>query len=126
MMDDSRTASPKKNNESVAVVQAKDIHDEVTWTVIGTSVLTFLLVAGFVLWLHWSSRTKKSDQKKKGMRRHNPESESAPVISRALASVCSRGAGYRRFGHQNDRLTNAKELWKRIKCQKINVRSHFV
>ena len=65
MMDDSRTASPKKNNESVAVVQAKDIHDEVTWTVIGTSVLTFLLVAGFVLWLHWSSRTKKSDQKKK-------------------------------------------------------------
>lgn len=64
-MNDAIKNSPIVENKPLESVGARnltempDFHLEVTWTVLGTSVLTFLLLMGFVLWMRLSSRRKK-------------------------------------------------------------------
>lgn len=64
-MNDAIKNSPIVENKPIESVGARnftempDFHLEVTWTVLGTSVLTFLLLMGFVLWMRLSSRRKK-------------------------------------------------------------------
>ena len=49
--------------EMLKLTEMSDIHLEVILTVLGTSVLTFLLLMGFVLWMRLSNRKKKLGKK---------------------------------------------------------------
>lgn len=49
--------------KALTLTEMPDIHLAVTWTVLGTSVLTFFLLMGFMLWMRLSNRKKKVGKK---------------------------------------------------------------